>query len=65
MQLDCLVKSMPGDGACLYYCGADLVLGGWEHMVENWDYYRPFIGLPFVETIGVGAAKRTVTKKTW
>ena len=76
MQLDCLVKSMPGDGACLYYCGADLVLGGWEHMetlrkqghrfiVENWDYYRPFISLPFVETIGVGAAKRTVTKKTY
>ena len=76
MQLDCLVKSMPGDGACLYYCGADLVLGGWEHMetlrkqghrfiVENWDYYRRFISLPFVETIGVGAAKRTVTKKTY
>ena len=69
MQLDCLVKPMPRDGACLFSAGSEWVLGGAElmetfrkqaHMfiVQNWDYYRPFITLPFIETVGVGTNAR-------
>ena len=76
MQLDCLVKGMPGDGACLFYSGAEWIFGSVEHMetlrkqahlfiVKNWDYYLPFITLPFKETVGVGKNATQVDIKTY
>ena len=54
MQLDCLVKRMPRDGACLFNAFSEYILAGVEHMetfrkechrfiVKHWDYYEPFI----------------------
>ena len=34
-------------------------------IVKNWDYYRPFITLPFKETVGVGKDATTVDIKTY
>jgi hypothetical protein len=34
-------------------------------IVENWDYYRPFVTLSFNETIGVGTMARKANIKTY
>ena len=36
-----------------------------NHIADNWDtYYESIIGLPYVETVGVGETSKTVTKTT-
>ena len=71
MQLDCLVKTMPPDGACLFSCAADWIRGGVHHMeslrkeahlfmIQNWDYYKELIPVPFRELVGTGENARLV-----
>ena len=76
MQLDCLVKTIPGDGSCLFNAAAQWIYGGFEHMkklrkqshlflVQNWQYYHKFISLPFIETVVVGKSAYEVRKETY
>ena len=76
MQLDCLIKLMPRNGACLFNAFSEYILAGVEHMetfrkechrfiVKHWDYYEPFIHLPFTETVGVGVNAKTVQINTY
>ena len=33
--------------------------------VKHWEYYEPFITIPFTETVGVGAKSKTVQINTY
>ena len=71
-SVDAMVKTMPGDGACLYNCASDWLYGSHKHMadlrreahnfiVENFNFYKQFITLPYSETVGVGPRRTQIT----
>ena len=78
MQLACLVKRVPGDGACLFTSGCLWIKGSKEkNKVENFrkeshrfivkhlDYYRGFFKMPFIEQVGVGRSSFEKTINTY
>ena len=71
-----VMKSKP-KGACFYNAGAasentyndankspELRKNAHEHLTDNWEFYKQFIDLPFVENVGVGDEMWTRNFKT-
>ena len=76
VYVDAMIKTMPADGACLYNCCAEWLLGSHTMMkplrreahqfiLTHFDFYRQFISLPFKETVGVGEYARTINIHTY
>ena len=78
MQLDCVVKEVPGDGACLF-TSTSLFINGTKQkdamkrlrkeshrfIVKNWNHYESFFILPFKEQVGVGRSAWRTDIKTY
>ena len=75
-SVDAMVKTMPGDGACLYNCASEWLLGSYSYMtdlrreahsfiVQNFDFYKQFICLPYCETVGVGTNRKQIYIQTY
>merc|ERR1711954_465992 len=63
-------------GACLYNCASDWLYGSHKHMaqlrreahnfmVENFNFYKQFITLPYSETVEVGPRRTQITIYTY
>jgi len=75
IQVDCMIYTAKPDGACLFNCASEWLLGSSDRMrelqkcchgfiVENYDFYKHIMSLRFHETIGVGNYARHITIQT-
>ena len=76
VQVDCMIKTARPNGACLFNCASDWAFGTDEKMpelrmtchkfiVDNFEFYKHFITLPFQETVGVGENSRSIMIETY